>query len=166
MNYLDFSSLYANKAELISSYHGFPFFFSLFFSTAPSPTPPSLKICLPCPPSISSSVEVSEPCCLRAIWAEADKSSCVGLVVPAGLPEASEACLPEVMGEICGSQGRNVMQLTCWSSCSPLCKTLVYLSVSQSCFQMALHWPECSMRKKSLFLRGKKHDKGWLWFFS
>lgn len=101
-----------------------------------------LRCILPCPPSSSSSsAEVSGLRSRGAIWAEADKSSCVGPAAPAGLPEASEAWLSEVMGEICGSMGRNVMQLTCWSSPSPLRTTSVCQSVMLS---MVPRWPEFS----------------------
>lgn len=54
-------------------------------------TPPPLNFFLPCPPSHSSSVEVSGLHRRSAIWAGADKSSCAGPAVPAGLPEASQA---------------------------------------------------------------------------
>lgn len=77
----------------------------------------SSKNVAPCPPS--SSAEVSGLSCRSAIWAAADKSSCAGPAAPAGLPAASEAWLWEVMGEICGSQGRDVTTLTCWSTPPP-----------------------------------------------
>lgn len=142
------------KVELVPPYLRLSFLllYALFSSTAHTHITHTLL-----PPSTFSSPALLPLSGLyrhSAIWAEADKSSCAGLAVPAGLPGASEAWLSEAMGEICGSQGRNGMPLTCWSRHPRPC-----LSVSQ------LTWP-CTGLNPHWEQRKLTRERTTLWSFS